>query len=69
MTALFLKNLPVRLSISAAIEISMFLNSFRTFSVVGFNWNLPVTSKSLKNLFTVFVWGDGKVFLAMFLSY
>ena len=47
MTAPSFKNLPERLSIPAALEISIFLNSFRAISsVVGFNWNLLVMFKS-----------------------
>ena len=37
-----------RLSITAALEMSMFFNSFRAISsVVGFNWNFVVMFKSL----------------------
>ena len=47
-TAPFCKNLPGRLSIAAALEISIFFNSFRTISsVVGFSCNLVVMFKSL----------------------
>ena len=48
MTAPSFKNLPGRLSTPAALEISIFFNSFRTISsVVGFNWNLVVMFKFL----------------------
>ena len=53
MTAPSFKNLQGRLSILAALEISMFFNSFRTISsVVGCNWNLEVMFKSLEKCFT-----------------
>ena len=48
MTAPSFKNFPGNLSIPAALEVSMLFNSFRRISsVVGFNWNLVVMSKSL----------------------
>ena len=48
MTAPSFKNLPGRLSTPAALEISIFFNSFRTISsIVGFNWNLVVMFKFL----------------------
>ena len=48
MTAPSFKNLPGRLSAPAALEISIFFNSFRTiFSVVGFNLNLVIMFKFL----------------------
>ena len=48
MTAPSFKNIPGKLSIPAALEISVFFNSFRTISsVAGFNWNLVVMFKFL----------------------
>ena len=76
MTAPSFKNLPGRLSVPAALEMSMFFNSFRaTSSVVGFNWNLVVMFKVyifVKILFyesmnTRLV--EVEVFIAMFLPY
>ena len=73
MTALFFKILPGRLSIPAALEMFFFFNSFRKISsVVGFNCNLMVMSKSLQNFFTEsisYLWGEVEVFVAMFLLY
>ena len=48
MTARSFKNLPGRLSIPAALQMSIFFNRLRTISsVVTFNWNLVVMFKSL----------------------
>ena len=53
MTAPSFKNHPGKLSIAVTLEMSMFFNSFRRISsVVGFNWNLVVMSKSLQIFFS-----------------
>ena len=48
MTAPSFINLAGKLSITGALQMSMFFNSFRTISsVIRFNWNLMVIFKSL----------------------